>query len=272
MRQVECPSGLVVRVRKLQGAEANKLASEDAAQRGDVFDAVLRGCTLELVDPGPYSFDSAVSWPDVLTCDRFVTLTMIRIATHGTKYEYEFQCGHSAKTIGRGCGHVFPWTFDIVEDFPLYDLPDESRDKIAAGDNRFEALCGDKIVVFKLLTGRDEARAAKRMPENRDRIVTYSLAQRIVEVDGVDRLKIGEWIDAVGFDEQLQLLDEFEDVDGGIDQEVEVKCPACGAVLRYEVPFEGSAYWLPRRSASKKRRQREQRRIMDARTPRTSRD
>lgn len=248
---ITTPSGFSGEIRKLKGSEANILSDRKAARKGTTYDKILGSCWLGTTDPGPYekigisAEGSVVPWGKVLVCDRFYTLAAIRIVTYGPIYTFPVQCGET----GRGCGHQFEWDVNIETDLPLYDLPDESRQKVAAGDNRFELGLDGKKIVFKLLTGIDERKAGNAIADNSKEVFTTALASRIVEVEGLDRRKrdqITRYLDDLDLDIQLGLLAEFEEVDGGFDTEFEVECPKCDRIQRVAVPFEGEAFWLPR--------------------------
>lgn len=249
--EVITPSGLRGRVRKLRGTEANVLADRKLGRKGETFDRILEGCWVETIDPGPYDFEpgtAKVPWSKVLVCDRFVTLVSIRIATYGSDFVFQAHCDDN----GHGCGARFEWEIDLVNDLPLYDLPEESRKKIEAKDNRFECEIDGKRYVFKLQTGADERRAGKGLADRRDEMMTYAIESRIVEIEGVEKRKIGDHLKSLDLDLQLQLLDAFEAVDGGFDTQIEIECPKCDSVIDVQLPFEGAPFWLPRSRSRKK--------------------
>lgn len=252
---VKCPSGLTGEVRKLKGKEANNLADRRLSRKGETYDRILRGCWLNTEDPGPYGRivqpgASSVPWGSILVCDRFYILAAIRVATYGPEYIFPTKCGEDGRG---GCGHKFEWEVNIETDLDVFDLPDASRAKIAAGDNRFTVTLQGVSYAFKLLTGDDERRSGQRLQKARDALVTTALAARIIEVEGLEggRSAIPAYLEELDLDVQLELLEKFEEVDGGIDTDFEVECPRCENIYRAAVPFEGSEFWTPR---SRKRR------------------
>lgn len=251
--KITTPSGFSGEVRKLKGSEANILSDRKAARKGETYDKILRACWLETEDPGPYSNSGvtaesrSIPWGKILVCDRFTVLAAIRSLTYGSDYFFPVKCGEN----GRGCGYPFEWEVDLETEVPIYPLPPESIAKIAAGNNRFETVLDGTSIVFKLLTGTDERRAGKNIRKNKSELFTTALASRIVEVEGRDRRDIKSWLDDLDLDFQLELLGKFEDVDGGLESELEVECPDCDRIQTITVPFEGEAFWLPR---SRKRR------------------
>jgi len=125
--------------------------------------------------------------------------------------------------------------------------------KIAAGENRFELEFDGRLFVHKLLTGSDERRAGNILMKKRSELVTTSIAQRVIAIDDLDRpAKIVSFLEDMDLDIQLELLDKLEDVDGGIETEFEVECPRCENEFRAPVPFEGEAFWMPRKRLRQK--------------------
>lgn len=259
---VKCPSGLTGEVRKLKGREANNLASRKLARRGETYDTILKGCWLSTNEPGPYesygvrSGDNSIPWGKILVCDRFYILTAIRIATYGPEYHFKSKCG---EMDGSGCENQFWWSVNLEKDFDVYDLPNESIQKIITKDNRFETTVDGVKYAFKLLTGDDERRSSKKLQESRDTLMTTALEARLIEIEGIDhRTKFASYLENLDLDIQLKLIEKFEEVDGGIDTDFEVECPRCGNIYEAPVPFEGEAFWMPRsqklRSGKKSRK------------------
>lgn len=247
----------------MKGREANLLANRKEQKKGDVFDRVLSSCWLETIDPGPYEVgeDGRIPWAKVLQCDRFYTLVCIRIATYGPQFAFEVQCGRTSRTTGGGCDEKIEWELNLLEDLDVYDLPEESREKIAKGENVFEAMMGDRRVTFQLLTGELERKLSKKVQGNEDQQVTMALAQRIIEIEGVDRRKRLEFLDDHDFDQQVELLEELEEADGGVESRIEIQCPRpeCKVIQEVALPFGGDAFWTPRKrgkASSRKRKPR----------------
>lgn len=254
--EIVCPSGLSGKIRKLKGAEANVLSDREAVKKGEVYNKILAQCWEETLDPGVYDAQIAPAgtatpqWDKVLVCDRFYALTCIRIATYGSEFLFPAQCPVSL------CGARFEWGIDLSKDLPVLDLPDESREAIRNGENRFETSCAGEPVFFKLMNGADEKRTGKRALQNKSELVTVALGARILQVGGMtDKRKIDEWLKATDLDLQWDLLKQFEAVDGGIDQKIEIECPECYKGFDVTLPFEGEGFWIPstRKSRSKDR-------------------
>jgi hypothetical protein len=246
------PSGLAGDIRKLKGTEANILADQKRAKKGETFDAIMAGCWLRTEDPGPYKIaeGGSVPWGKVLVCDRFVALMAIRIATYGPVYSFKAHCD---KKEG-GCDHRFEWEVNLETQLPIFDLPEESRAAIKEGRNRFETEVDGKRVVFKLITGEDEWKGGRKLAENKNQLITTALGNRVVEVDGVNRAHIDRWITNLDLDVQLEMLAAFEKVDGGVETSLEIECPECDRPFEVSPPFAGADFWLPRRQSRTKSR------------------
>lgn len=252
---VTTPSGLTVQIRKLKGREANTLANKRLARKGEVFDTVLDAITENVESTGPYpgmQGSKSVAWDRVLVCDRFYTLVSARVATYGPEYIFPVQCQGN-----HGCDNRFEWELDLENDVPVFDLPEESRAKIANGENRFDAECDGRHVVFSLLDGRKERKMGRGVADIRHELVTRSIAARILSVEGIPgkgqvfRDAVNMWLsDEVDLLEQGKLLSAMEAVDGGFETSLEIQCPACERIFDYDIPFEGAPFWMPR---SKKR-------------------
>jgi hypothetical protein len=248
---VNCPSGLTGEIRKLKGKEANILADRKLARKGETYDQILKGCWVNTIDPGPYERygvtvgEEKLPWGKILSCDRYYALTSIRINTHGPEYSFKVQCGSDGSS---GCGKRFSWDIDISKDLDIYDLPKESRLKISEKNNEFKVEKEGIVFTFKLLNGDDERRSNKLIQDRGDKLITSALEARIVSISKVEnRRDHGKFLEDLDVNIQLELLDEFEKVDGGIDTSFEVECPnpACGIQFEVSVPLEGSEFWLP---------------------------
>lgn len=243
---VVCPSGLEGEVRKLKGSEANILADRTAQRKGETYDRILRACWTATDAVGPYervhvaAGTTSIPWGKILICDRSHILAAIRIKTYGSVYVFPIKCDNE------NCGHKFEWQVDIEKDLPLVDLPDESRKKIKEGENEFEAALDGRKITFKLLNGDDEKRAGRKAQSNRSELFTLTLAARTTSIERVDRYEIQKFYNNLDLDVQLELLDEFEKVDGGFDTTIEVECQRCDNVFEIEIPLEGADFWLPR--------------------------
>lgn len=261
---ITCPSGLRLEVRNMKARELSLLAAgseeddgekrpvnkkKDKAGRvsGNPTDAVLKGCVLEVIDPGPYTkFD----WRKVAIADRFFALLRVRACTWGPGYEFrvrckDLECPHHKKP--------FLWEEDL-NGLEIKALPPESIEKLRTGDLVFDNVLAGKRVKFKLLTGEDEGRPLPEVPKHK--LVLASVAARLIYVEGIDVTKwdnLLEWVADIDLPELVEARDRFEKVDGGVQTNTVVECPECGLEFDTPIPFGAQAFLLPdkRTSASK---------------------
>jgi hypothetical protein len=240
------PSGLRGVVRKLTGSEINLFTNRDVVKSGDLFDRILRSCWVETTDSGPYSFaetgKSSPDWKRVLVADRTMALIAIRIATYGSSYVFNVQCLNS-----QSCGERFEWEIDLSSDLDVFDLPESSIDKIRDDDNRFLCSVDGHEIVFKLTDGAGETLAGRRLAKNRNDIMSVGLASKIVSVDDkeLNHVRAEEFVKALGADSQLELLQRFEEVDGGVETMIEIECPSCYTKQDKSLPLGEEGFWIP---------------------------
>jgi hypothetical protein len=233
---VTCPSGLAGRVRGLRVKEEQILTDRQLAKSGGQIDALLAACWEETTDPGPYGFDGKPDWSQVLIADRFVALVHIRMATYGPTYAFDLPCER--------CGERIEWELEL-DQLPVRELSVESRSTFLAA-NRFRARLPEagRDVRFRLLVGDDERKLPQLQQANREKVLSASLAHRVVEIDGVAEKDRRAFLEDLTLGDVKALLTEVERVDGGIETTVDIQCPSCQAVQAVDLPFQGT-FLLP---------------------------
>ncbi len=239
--EIECPSGLQLRVRGLKGKEGRILSDKTAIRQGTAFDSLLASCTEAVIDPGPYAFEDRVDWDKVLLGDRFYALLQIRVASFGPDYSFKCQCREG------GCRETFDWEVNLNE-LEVQHLSDEDRDVVRAG-GEFTTHLGDGTTVkFRLATGVDEKRAARN--KTVDKALVDVLESRITSISGVgdfteDDIKnrkvikgLHTYLEDLEWAELVNLLNALDSHDCGVKTEIEVECPACRGVQEVQLPFE----------------------------------
>lgn len=251
---ITCPSGLKLLLRNMKAKELSLLAAgseeddgkQKAAKKRDKTvtrnptDAILTGCTLEVVDLGPYK--APFNWKDVLIADRFVALLRVRVCTWGAGYEFRIRC----KDVE--CVHhkkPFLWEEDL-DGLEIKALPQTSIDKVKANDLIFEIELAGKKSKFKLLQGKDEGRSLPEVPKHK--VVLAQVASRLIYVEGQDVTKWDElldWVGEIDLPELVAAKELFESVDGGVQTNTVVECPGCGLEFDTPIPFGAQAFLLP---------------------------
>jgi hypothetical protein len=231
-------------IRGWKAREANILGSREYTRNRTSIDRVLGECWLETLDPGPYKLkDGKIAWDSVLLCDRFWAMLCMRTATYGDSYEFTVPC--QDRNL---CGKRIEWECSLMK-LPFRELPPESREKIANGDNRFEVIlehgeAAGRRAVFHLQTGAHEKKAAAWNERQSARAIVSALAFRIDEIEGVGQGQLVRFLDDLEMGEILGLVDTFDAADGGVDTTIEIECPHCGLLQDVDLPF-GRDFYMP---------------------------
>lgn len=244
-REVTLPSGARGKVRGLKGEEINLFANRQSARRNRTSMQVLKNVWLETHDGGAL-YDNDIDWDKAPQCDRFVALFYARIATYGPQYDFKWQCDDST------CRKRFEWGLNLEEDLEVETLPDATCTAFLNG-NRFTTEIVDsegttRQVVFQLLTPKLENKIEQVVNMAPKERATAGIAQRIVSIEGVENGKgpIKRFLNDLDAGAVLDLLEAMDEVDGGIQTQIEIECPHCGNVMEIEIPFQDE-FWSPSR-------------------------
>jgi len=244
--ELDCPSGLRVRLRGIKGKDLDGLRDKRRVQTGEGFSRLLDECTLEVLDHGPYKA-GGWRWADALVGDRVRAMIGVRVATSGALYAFRARCSNE------DCKKWIDWEVDML-DLPMKKLPAESRATFLAG-NRFETIAGEKLVTFRLTTGEDQVRAfrkreqvaasqkrqqreggaAAQVPQ-----VMLGLAMRIVEVEGEP--DVMSFLGELDLGEVHRLSRAMDAVDCGIETTIDIVCQECSEVTATELPLDATFF------------------------------
>jgi len=247
--ELECPSGLRVRLRGIKGKDLDGLRDKRRVQTGEAFSRLLDECTLEVIDHGPYSKEGGWRWANALVGDRVRALIGVRVATSGTLYAFRARCSNE------DCRAWIDWEVDML-DLPMKRLSAESRATYLAG-NRFETIVGEKLVTFHLTTGEDQVRAfrkreqvaasAKRQQRESGSSessgqgqILLGLAMRIVEVEGEP--DIVTFLGELDLGEVHRLSRAMDLADCGIETTIDIVCDKCSEVTSTELPLDATFF------------------------------
>lgn len=281
--KVTCPSGLSGVIRGMKGREAQAFVDPQQQRTQGSFDTMLSNCWEETTDPGPYEKfmvsakrgDSITTQPPwssrALIGDRFAALIDIRIATFGPDYFFDVKCAN--------CEQKFGWELSLA-DLPRKDFPKDALEKIAAGDNSFSMRLPDgKLLMFRIGTAVEERAIAKLkggpgstkklgpvdtiftqsngiwVPAE-DPIVARTVGmakeiefegERMIELPGGPN-GIRRYFEDTDFAVILEVLDEMQRPDGGVQTTIEVICDHCAWQQEIELPFQRT-FFAPARKA-----------------------
>lgn len=277
--EIQCPSGLVGKVRALTGKDGRFLSNEAIARTGLMGDHILTNCWEETVDPGIYRLTEAgkLPWGKVLIGDRIYAMIQIRIAGRGhSMYDFKHQCEN------RVCRKSFDWEIDL-NDLPVQLLSKSVREQFTAGNldlqcivpgtEEFKLLTEDtnglallkprqeivpgtgKKATFRLQTGDDEVALMKLQNERKKRkrgdagddeenALIDLVKLRTKSVEGVTDLT--EFFESMSLDAIARMIDRYEEQDCGVDVTIEIQCPACEALQEKQLPF-GADFFFQRK-------------------------
>jgi hypothetical protein len=242
---VTLPSGMRGTIRSLRGKEINLFANMSNAKANATTLKILTNVWQETHEDGAcYEFAEGVEWGKVLQCDRFTALLYARVATWGAEYSFRLHCG--------SCRKRYDWSLDLTE-LEMKPLPEASVETFKAG-NKFATTVLDEAgesrrVAFQLLTPKLEAKIEQAANLSTAERVTAALAQRIVTVEGLDEGKgaIKAWLNDLPMGSMYDLIESLDEHDGGIETEIEVECPHCGAGEEIDLPLDRREFWSPRK-------------------------
>lgn len=242
---VECPTGLRLKMRSVKGKDIDGLRDKRRINTGEALTELLMACTVEVVDTAVYSGLSSFHWADALLGDRFAALIGLRRATAGDMYEFKIRCGV------RGCNNNISWEVNLTE-LDVQPLPEASR-LVFAENNEFITEVDGREVVFGLTTGRDQLRIAKIIEKDKGpkrglaqaERALYGLLVRIQRVNGVEPKDVMAWLDDLDLADINALRKSMDDVDCGIETEILVDCSGpkgCGTRQNIDLPLDENLF------------------------------
>lgn len=240
---VTCPSGLRGEIKGIK-VKAGRLFSDKALQKsGKLIDKVLEACWVRTEDLALYSdiMGSAGSpdWGRVLVADRFFLVTRIRQLTYGDQYWFRHQCQNGM------CDLPFDWGF-FISKLKVTDMPARAKTQWRQ-ENKFTTTLAGKQAFYKLLNGGDEVRTALEQAEKRAKkdddpdseynLLVEAALPRIIEVEGVKHVDLPEWLEELDLPELEAFIEETDEMSGGVETSVEMRCPHCRFEQTSPLPF-----------------------------------
>ena len=165
------------------------------------------------------------------TGDRVFMLLMLRQISVGDDYPLKAQCPECRKKSTYNIGMSTLEIQQMAEpEKRLYSIQTPSG----------------KMVTFKILTGMDEAAAAKIDTES---LFSKSLLARITDIDGVPPTLAD--VKEMSARDVNFLMTEFDKADGGVNTTLELECPHCGAEYDEELDPSQPGFFFPSRVKKK---------------------
>jgi hypothetical protein len=220
-----------VDVRAMTAREEDILMSRAYIKKGSVINELIKSCMVEKgADPS-----------DLTAGDRNAIMVALRITGYGSDYRAEATCPK--------CGKSGLQVFDLG----ALEIKRLSIESVRARENAFtfDLPVTKKQVVFKFLTGRDNAELAVQMermrsitPDAPEPSITLFLEKSVLSIgDVTDRTKIGMFIRNMPAHDSRSLRKFIKDNEPNIDMTNEMNCAACGEASRVDMPVGGSFLW-----------------------------
>ncbi len=192
---IECPSGMTCRLRKIKGQVLVTLAEQaDDATPGGSFGTIVGGCWEGLIDRGPYPEGvfvegAAPRWDRVLKGDLLYMLLRLRAASArtpdsdpgpwgpGDPYVFTARC--------QACNKPYEWEV-LLSDLKVQQLSKESREIFADGTTYHRVEVQGVQYAFKLLLPDQDAPADKLRKQQKRKKSTF-VDRMAAQLMGEDR-------------------------------------------------------------------------------------
>lgn len=229
-------------MRSLKGKDIDKLRDRRKAASGEALMSVLDDATVSILEKSIYSKLPNFTWHDVLIGDSTRATIALRQATSGDEYNFNVRCGD------RSCRQPIRWTLNLSE-LEVRKLPPASAETFLNG-NIFEATLAGTKLRYRLNTGRSrtlalkyaqilDSRSRDKEDESHENRALFSLASKIISVDGVDNVL--EWLEEQYLDDITKLVTTIDASDCGVETSVLVVCSGkngCGMKQEVELPLD----------------------------------
>lgn len=247
MIEVTCPSGLRGRIRGMKVKEEQLFANRKLMRSGGYIAELLKGCWLETLDVGPYTFESeSIDWNEVVSSDRTFLIIQVRIASHGADYEFEVHCSD--------CGERFGWHVNL-EELDVAPVSTVGIEHIRTGRPVTVKYGDGKIAHCRLLRGSDEMFFVKNSTPSSGDLLIKHLARRITSIDGADKYRdVLKKVEDLEIAEADQLWDATDDLEGGVNTLFLIECPRCEGRQQVALPFESGFFSSRRRFVASRER------------------
>jgi hypothetical protein len=159
------------------------------------------------------------------------------ISYHGEgDYDFDVKCE---------CGATVKWTINLHKDLPVRKITPEA-DQMFRSKKSWTVTVQGKKVNFRIGVAKDQILANKLKQTHKDKPTEIGLSLRIVDIEGVDRAKLLDWISDLTAGEADVLQEAFDAIEPGVETDIEVQCQECRQEFTVALPF--GQFFLRRRS------------------------
>lgn len=216
-----------VTMREMTGEEEDVL-SQRKLSMAKRMQKVLVSCTEKLGEiTEKTALDTAIK--ELAVGDRVRLLLGLRVASLGGDYSFEILCGQCDNRFN---GHV---------DLDSLDVTTGS----SADQNTFEAVLpgSGKKVKFHPMTGADEEKMSTSKLA-KESALSASIMARVTEVDG-EAVTV-QVIKKLSMRDRNYLRRRFEEIEGGVETDIEVSCPKCDTEFKTMVDIGQPGFFFPK--------------------------
>lgn len=244
---VTCPSGLKVRVEEMDIDTMDTLMDPALARSGQTVTRVVEVCTLGVEDPGPYTLqpNGKLNWNNVAQVDLMKVLVEIRRITLGDGYDFSLKCPQKV------CGNQFTWGLEIpeLEERPMQP---EGIASIQTGEPmQFHLPKTNRLLYHTILTTIEAvAIGAPFQSADEKQWNRKAIAKRVKAIDRVPDQDKSRWLGRVPRLDHLDLTDEIDRLEGGLELGFEIYCPKCETSIK--VSLANANDFLLERSRTKR--------------------
>lgn len=251
-------------LREITGYEEDILADQRRADGGkgkmlvspsDRITAILSRCTVSIGDEShPENVDPSTShkkyfekiWKRATSGDRSFVLNCLRRMSIGDNFTFNTTCPECKAEIRRvsvdlSTLDVYPPFRNVHDDDA--DQLSAKREELALNDEHTVTLPSGKSVTYRLLKGSDEDRFMDEIDAHKEEQPTINLMFRLISVDGKPSTK--DAVKSLKHRDRRFLTDHFDTVEGGMDNEILIKCDECGHHHKQHLNFGQASFFFP---------------------------
>ena len=218
-------------LREITGEEEDLLSSSRTTW-SERFSRIMGNCLVKLGTIDDKS--RLLSVPTKLPIgDRVVMLLALRIMSLGAQYEFEVVCS-------------------LCNAMTLCNVALDELEVSNAADKKLReatlTLPSGKTAVVKLMTGEDEAKLAKSMPD-RD-VASVAILARLKSINGKEKLGIAD-VKVLSMRDRNMIRDWYQAAEAGVDTSIHANCIKCGKKFSTELDIGQPGFFFPKAAGAK---------------------
>ena len=254
---VECPSGLIGKIRPIQVSDEPLTQDPKLIASGRLIYELCKRCWVETDNKGPYASKDPDWDSEVLQGDAFWVFMQLRRLTYGDSYEFTYKC--------EGCHKVASWVM-MFSELDMQEPSEDGLDSVKTDGVVSEITSNGVSFQFKLLRAKDERRIKNYEDARNFSAPRATLASRLVSVGGQESsaVAIARWVEKLSSGEADELNEIMEAHECGTDTDIEVVCSNCMHEQEVQLPL-GQGFFQRRRLRKKEKKK--LRAVKRSRTP-----